>query len=304
MSVILKCQSVSEQRLEGFAKAKTATPFIASEQKRHDTLLVVGRHYYVDRKELNVLTSYRLNDFKKKAAFTLAEVLITLGIIGVVAAMTIPTLVANYKKKVVETRLVKVYSTFNQAIKMSEVENGPLTTWDSIEETSEWVDGVGSIITASDIGDWYDKYLAPYIKVLKVEKNTGNKDAKINIYMPDGSLVMISGNSWLVWPNANDYKAEEFGEDSGMTNRNIDDCGTKYFTFYFNPRTDLQNAKKYHYGKGLEPYLAGWDGTKEMLLEDDALGCKKESVSNERAYCTQLIRMNNWKIPDDYPLKF
>ena len=338
MSVILKCQSVSEQRLEGFAKAKTATPFIASEQKRHDNTLDIGVPCHVilnlfqdlvtvakrvpptlalplkggrgklvskaHRKHKPHYTHLTHFTHTKRVAFTLAEVLITLGIIGVVAAMTIPTLVANYKKKVVETRLVKVYSTFNQAIKMSEVENGPLTTWDSIEETSEWVDGVGSIITASDIGDWYDKYLAPYIKVLKVEKNTGNKDAKINIYMPDGSLVMISGNSWLVWPNANDYKAEEFGEDSGMTNRNIDDCGTKYFTFYFNPRTDLQNAKKYHYGKGLEPYLAGWDGTKEMLLEDDALGCKKESVSNERAYCTQLIRMNNWKIPHDYPLRF
>ncbi len=43
-------------------------------------------------KELNVQKSYRLNDLKKKAAFTLAEVLITLGIIGIVAAMTIPTL--------------------------------------------------------------------------------------------------------------------------------------------------------------------------------------------------------------------
>ena len=32
-----------------------------------------------------------------KKAFTLAEILITLGIIGVVAAMTIPTLVANYR---------------------------------------------------------------------------------------------------------------------------------------------------------------------------------------------------------------
>lgn len=35
----------------------------------------------------------------KKLAFTLAEVLITLGIIGVVAAMTIPTLVTNADKK-------------------------------------------------------------------------------------------------------------------------------------------------------------------------------------------------------------
>ena len=39
------------------------------------------------------------NDKKVKAAFTLAEVLITLAIIGIVAAMTIPTLVSNYQKK-------------------------------------------------------------------------------------------------------------------------------------------------------------------------------------------------------------
>ena len=40
--VILNCQSVSEQRLKGFAKAKTATPFIASEQERHDNILNIG----------------------------------------------------------------------------------------------------------------------------------------------------------------------------------------------------------------------------------------------------------------------
>ena len=82
------------------------------------------------RKELNVLTSYRLNDFKKKAsathvdmsanirraAFTLAEVLITLGIIGIVAAMTIPTLIANYKDKALESQFKKSYSLFSQVL--------------------------------------------------------------------------------------------------------------------------------------------------------------------------------------------
>lgn len=38
-----------------------------------------------------------LPQFKVRFGFTLAEVLITLGIIGVVAAMTIPTLMVNYK---------------------------------------------------------------------------------------------------------------------------------------------------------------------------------------------------------------
>ena len=51
----------------------------------------------------------------KNRGFTLAEVLITLGIIGVVAALTIPTLIKNYQKKVATTAAQKAYSTLNQA---------------------------------------------------------------------------------------------------------------------------------------------------------------------------------------------
>ena len=49
-----------------------------------------------------------------KPAFTLAEVLITLGIIGVVAAMTLPSLVSNYRKKALQTALLKTYSELQQ----------------------------------------------------------------------------------------------------------------------------------------------------------------------------------------------
>ncbi len=43
----------------------------------------------------------------KNFGFTLAEVLITLGIIGVIAALTLPNLIANYQKKVWATQLKK-----------------------------------------------------------------------------------------------------------------------------------------------------------------------------------------------------
>ena len=52
----------------------------------------------------------------KKAAFTLAEVLITLGIIGVVAAMTIPTISHNIQQAVLKNQFKKFYSTFWQAV--------------------------------------------------------------------------------------------------------------------------------------------------------------------------------------------
>jgi prepilin-type N-terminal cleavage/methylation domain-containing protein len=66
----------------------------------------------------------------RQAGFTLAEVLITLGIIGVVAALTIPGLIASYQKKVVETRIKKFYSVIQQAVKMKEANDGALTDLD------------------------------------------------------------------------------------------------------------------------------------------------------------------------------
>lgn len=56
---------------------------------------------------------------RKHAGFTLAEVLITLGIIGVVAAMTIPTLMSNTGKGEFKTAFKKIVSTINQAVTMS-----------------------------------------------------------------------------------------------------------------------------------------------------------------------------------------
>ena len=56
--------------------------------------------------------------------FTLAEVLITLGIIGVVAALTIPSLVNQYKKQVYYTQFRKAASQLEQALKMYQIDHG------------------------------------------------------------------------------------------------------------------------------------------------------------------------------------
>lgn len=61
---------------------------------------------------------------KKKNAFTLAEVLITLGIIGIVAAMTLPILLNNSKSKENQALLKKAYSTLSQALVAMEYDLG------------------------------------------------------------------------------------------------------------------------------------------------------------------------------------
>lgn len=57
----------------------------------------------------------KIGDDMYKRGFTLAEVLITLGIIGVVAALTIPSFLSNYQKRVLTTQLQKAYSEISQA---------------------------------------------------------------------------------------------------------------------------------------------------------------------------------------------
>ena len=56
----------------------------------------------------NILIKERILSMKN--AFTLAEVLVTLGIIGVVAAMTVPNLMENYQRQSYITQLRKTHS--------------------------------------------------------------------------------------------------------------------------------------------------------------------------------------------------
>ncbi len=61
-----------------------------------------------------------------KKAFTLAEVLITLGIIGVVASMTLPALIQKNNEKQIVVRLKKLYSMLQHAHLNIINEYGPL----------------------------------------------------------------------------------------------------------------------------------------------------------------------------------
>ena len=67
-------------------------------------------------------------DKNHRAAFTLAEVLITFGIIGIVAALTIPTLVKNYEKFVLETKFKKAKSVLFQTIKLWQIDENNILT--------------------------------------------------------------------------------------------------------------------------------------------------------------------------------
>jgi type II secretory pathway pseudopilin PulG len=58
------------------------------------------------------------SSFRVFPAFTLAEVLIVLGVIGIVAQMTIPTLQKNIENQILTSQIKQVYTTFNQGMKL------------------------------------------------------------------------------------------------------------------------------------------------------------------------------------------
>ena len=85
------------------------------------------------------------------AAFTLAEVLITLAIIGIVAALTIPTLITNYQKKITVSKLQKVYSTLGNMTKLL------------------YADGVYNVfsgaVSSEKTEQFFNLYVLPYFKL-------------------------------------------------------------------------------------------------------------------------------------------
>ena len=237
----------------------------------------------------------------RHTAFTLAEVLITLGIIGVVAAMTMPVLLANHRKTVAETRLAKFYSTMNQAVQRAEVDYGDKTLWGNYEVFYETTDeGKTDWNKKITNTEFFNKYFKPYIIAIKIKDN--KKLGKTMVYFPDGSLAAFGGDSILFWPNAKDYREFLTDETTGNVINDVEASGIKYFTFMFSP-TINDDKHNYHYGKGIEPYLYNWDGDINTLRNSSSIGCNK-NATNERAYCTALIQMNGWKIPKDYPLRF
>ena len=95
-----------------------------------------------------------------KAAFTLAEVLITLAIIGVVAALTIPTLLNNYNDKVLETRYKKAVNIMTNGFKL-------MMSNEQVFDVKDL-----AIMQCSDI----DCYLDEYKKVFKIVRDNSSPD--------------------------------------------------------------------------------------------------------------------------------
>ncbi len=92
--------------------------------------------------------------------------MITLGIIGVVAAMTLPALITNYKEKQTVSQLKKFYSTLSQAWLMMENEYGSIDEWGmSSTNTGQTDPETGAKILDPSAQLLIAERLKPYLKI-------------------------------------------------------------------------------------------------------------------------------------------
>ena len=227
-----------------------------------------------------------------KKGFTMAEVLITLGILGVVIAMTLPALISKYHNYIVETRMKKFYTIMNQAILLAKNKHGDFEGW------AYWIteekDEDGNFINKSDeTNTAFQMYLGEYLNIITEKEITDGDGQKRYLYeLADGSAFAFQAHEnreIIFFPSRAERcleltKAESFGV-----------CA---FAFQFYP-IKKDESWKYLYQKGMEPYLHAWDGNTESLYTGSTYACDG-TLPN---YCTAIIAINGWKVPKDYPRK-
>ena len=100
-------------------------------------------------------------DLKGKFGFTLAEVLITLGIIGIVSALTIPNLINKFEEKRTVTLLKETYSMLSQAMVYVVNEHGIVDKW--VKSNNQMTDD-----EFKDTVDTILNYFRPYLRITKI----------------------------------------------------------------------------------------------------------------------------------------
>lgn len=241
-----------------------------------------------------------MKKFYFNKAFTLSEVLITLGVIGVVAAITIPGLISAYNKHIVETRLKATYSTILQAFRMYQAQFGDFSLANSEYEDAD-VNGY-SWQRSKDI---FDAFFAPVF----VGATAYPKDTTFNIYSVDGSTQFASGNQRYTV-----YFALSNGTVLGFVRAgNYDGC---IFTLILHPQKNKLIVGRDVLSMGFQADASGTYSYKTIASRRYSNDTRADFIENCKStvyhpqystqvpdFCTVLIIRNGFKIPDDYPIK-
>ena len=212
----------------------------------------------------------------KKLAFTLAEVLITLGIIGVVAAMTMPTLITNYQKRATVAKLKRAYSVIKQAY---------LTSYDQVGDLES------NEIRALGKESYFKTYWAPYIQATYCNSlsECGYASASDDSPWsdtPGSTMSSVTSRSIVFYTNDGFLYEISFAGKNVYVNVDLNGPkGPNQYgrdVFIFDIVSDA---------KGNDLYPSGYNDS------DFSRSCSRL----HRVSCAEKIRRDGWKITKDYP---
>lgn len=103
----------------------------------------------------------------KTSGFTLAEILITIAIIGVVSALTIPSIIQKYEMKQTVIKLKKINNIMDNAIKMAIIENGYVDSWGLTQSAVNSVEDEDVILQSNQGLDVFIDKIIPHVKIIK-----------------------------------------------------------------------------------------------------------------------------------------
>lgn len=208
----------------------------------------------------------KISKNKKYFAFTLAEVLIVLGIIGIVAAFTIPTLVEQFNEQVTSTSLKKVYTTLSQAYISALQQNGKPDTWNLIYNSAQ-----GS-------KNFTDKLL-PYMKILKEEDYS---TAVHTLYLVDGAKLMV----WIGHVNCDQQISPMINNNCGVIvyttkPQEVATSGKNVFWFYILDDKILPFGAQIDTESSFKDYCKRTDLSSDIWGSYGGRGCAAWVIYNE-----------------------
>ena len=162
------------------------------------------------------------DDFKK--AFTLAEILIAIGVIGIVAALTLPTLITTISNKIVENKKSVIEAKLTQGLNMlNSQENGLSVTYNNTEEFVNQLSKYIKITTICDKDNLQNCFAYSKINYTKDNKEKSvrltdlNEAKKLSLgenFLDPAGFVLADGTPFIISYN-NDCST--LTDDKGIT---------------------------------------------------------------------------------------
>lgn len=226
-----------------------------------------------------------------KLAFTLAEVLITLGIIGVVAAMTMPALISKYKKYVLEVQIKETYSIISQVLKLSVTNGASFDSFDTKNRNNETIE------------NWYNEVFAPYLKVSRLCLNVKpigcwhqvyslqqNPYGENSISNDEVQFILLNGASFTIKNYSSSWISYVYGVKTEAESAAV---------FFFDA-----NGKKLPNILGKDVHVLVWTekgvvpAFNDKTDKDIQTGCLNQKLGSGMS-CFKIIMGNGWHIPDE-----